>query len=99
MKSSGKKSMTENQYEKMNDIKQELGRKELSKYEDYLVRSNRKKPGILDEIAFVERFGGLKGTQQDEYIKLMEKKGSVNYPDLKELQSGRTADEITKGSN
>jgi hypothetical protein len=53
----------------------------------------------LDEIAFVERFGGLKGTQQDEYIKLMEKKGSVNYPDLKELQSGKTADEITKGSN
>jgi hypothetical protein len=99
-KSVEKKAMTENQYEKLKDVKSELGKKDLSTYEEYLVRTNRKKDGVIGEIEFVERFGGLTGSQEDEYVKLMERKGDVNYPDLKALQSGRTADDIIKkGSN
>jgi hypothetical protein len=91
-----KNALTENQYEKLKGVKKELEVKDLPKWQEYLVKSNRKQEGIIKEIEFIERFGGLKGSQQDEYIKLMERKGNVNYPDLKSIQSGVTADEIIK---
>jgi hypothetical protein len=90
MKKTTKKAMTENQYEKMNAVKKDLGKKDLSIHELYLIKSNRKIDGVKEEIEWIDRFGGLDTKEkQQKYVDLMEKQGEVSYPELKDIQEGK----------
>ena len=87
MKNVKKKGLTEAKYEKINDVKKELGTSKLSLYQEFLSKGDKKLEGVMDEINWIEENGGLKSNnQQKEYIKLMETKREVTYDDLKRIQ-------------
>lgn len=88
-----KNSISENAHNKIKQLKSDLGKKELSIVEDYLASSKRKLEGIKDELDTIEIFGGLETEQQQrDYVKVLEAKGEVTYPDYELIMSGRTSE-------
>lgn len=83
-----KKAITENQLEKSQEVKKELGIKELKDYQNALIKSSKKADGIIEEIDWIENNGGLKNKKQEqEYIRLLQKGQELSYDDLKKIQS------------
>ena len=92
-----KKGITENQHEKEKEVKKEINR-DLSKWEFELVKTRKKSDGVVNEINYVESKGGLNDKQGKEYVKLMEVFPSPSDDMLRDIQNGKTADQIIKKS-
>lgn len=90
-----KKGITENQHEKEKEVKKELKR-DLSKWEFELVKTRKKSDGIVSEINYVESKGGLNDKQGKEYVKLLEVIPTPSDDMLKDIQNGKTADQVIK---
>ena len=92
-----KKGITENQHEKEKEVKKQINR-DLSKWEFELVKTRKKSDGVVNEINYVESKGGLNDKQGKEYVKLMEVFPSPSDDMLRDIQNGKTADQIIKKS-
>ena len=83
-----KNSITENQFDKSQEVKKELGVKNLSEYQMALVKSKKKTEGILEEINWIENNGGFKNKKQEQaYIKMIQGNEEVTNSDLSRIQS------------
>ena len=92
-----KKGITENQHEKEKEVKKEINR-DLSKWEFELVKTRKKSDGVVNEINFVERNGGLTDKQGLEYVKLLDVMPEPTTDMLRDIQNGKTVDQIIKKS-
>jgi len=92
-----KKGITENQHEKEKEVKKEINR-DLNEWEIELLKSKRKSPSIVDEINYVETQGGLNNKQGKEYVKLLEVFPTPSDDMIKDIQNGKTAEQIIKKS-
>jgi hypothetical protein len=92
-----KKGITENQHEKEKEVKNQINR-DLSKWEFELVKTRKKSDGVVDEINFVERNGGLTEKQGLEYVKLLDVMPEPTTDMLRDIQNGKTVDQIIKKS-
>jgi hypothetical protein len=92
-----KKGITENQHEKEKEVKNQINR-DLSKWEFELVKTRKKSDGVVDEINFVERNGGLTDKQGLEYVKLLDVMPEPTTDMLRDIQNGKTVDQIIKKS-
>lgn len=92
-----KKGITENQHEKEKEVKKQINR-DLSKWEFELIKTRKKSDGVVNEINFVERNGGLTDKQGLEYVKLLDVMPEPTTDMLRDIQNGKTADQIIKKS-
>ena len=92
-----KKGITENQHEKEKEVKKQINR-DLSKWEFELVKTRKKSDGVVNEINFVERNGGLTDKQGLEYVKLLDVMPEPTTDMLRDIQNGKTVDQIIKKS-
>jgi hypothetical protein len=87
-----KRAITETQYEKLEEVQGELGRK-LKGWEIDLVKTKRVP---MDELNFIERNGGLTDAQGIEYVKLVKKIGTPSVSDIDRIKKNNTVDQILK---
>jgi hypothetical protein len=87
-----KRAITETQYDKLEEVQGELGRK-LKSWEIDLVKTKRVP---MDELNFIERNGGLTDAQGREYVKLVKKIGTPSVSDIDRIKKNNTVDQILK---
>jgi head-tail adaptor len=87
-----KRAITETQYDKLEEVQGELGRK-LKGWEIDLVKTKRVP---MDELNFIERNGGLTDAQGIEYVKLVKKIGTPSVSDIDRIKKNNTVDQILK---
>jgi hypothetical protein len=90
-------SMSKTQNESYAEVKKELGR-DLNEFERDLIKTKRTTETAIDEIKFVERNGGLRDDQKSEYLKLLEINPTPTTDMFKDIQNGKTAEQIIKKS-
>jgi predicted XRE-type DNA-binding protein len=90
-------SMSKTQKETYSEVKKELGR-DLTEFETSIINKKRTADTAIDEIKFIERNGGLNKEKGSEYLKLLEVNPSPTTDMLRDIQNGKTADQIIKKS-
>jgi len=90
-------SMSKTQKETYSEVKKELGR-DLTEFETSIINKKRTADTAIDEIKFIERNGGLNKEKGSEYLKLLEANPSPTKDMLRDIQNGKTAEQIIKKS-
>jgi hypothetical protein len=81
-----KKSMTEVEHNKYEEVKKELGN--VSTVAMGLISTRRKTPAVISELEWIKREGGLNEDQSKEYLKVLKKNGEVTPEDLRRIKKG-----------
>ena len=90
-----KRGITENQYNRITDVENELGRK-TTDWEMDIIKQKKELNSALDELNFIENNGGLTIEQGKEYVKLLKTVNQPTLSDIERIKSGQTADQILK---